>query len=550
MSGVTNQTPNSPDQPHYGPPHDGAHSPAPGYGAPQPSTGAYGAPQPYGTGQYGVGAASWDTGAAAPTGPTGWTPAPKQGLFPLRPLVFGEILGATFKLVRTQPGVTIGTSLLISFATSLLSMAAPIGVMIWLATRITRSTGADQALIANGGVFWILASMVPAILVSYLGSGLLQSVITQVVAAAAVGARTTFGAAWRRAWTRVWSIVGYYALMSLGVLLAAGIIAALVFWSVWLGADRSALLPLPIILIVLLVLGMIVAGIWLSIKLLFVVPSIVLEGLGPIAAIRRSWRLSTGYFWRTLGISWLVQAIVGSVSQVVMSMFSFIPGLVIGVLSPTGEIAEGQEGAVIASIVILYIVILAVSMLVSVLTTILVAGNAVILYTDLRMRKEGLNIHLQRDLEERANGVVPTEDPWTAADLGPTDVGPAWTPPPAPGAPGAVPQDAGGAWGTPGTAPQPDSSGATWGASGTPGRPDAGSSWSGQQPGPNAYGEDAGSAPSSPYGQSGEYGQSGAYGQSSEYGQSGPYGEYGQSPYGAYGRGPNDGAGGPGSPEK
>ena len=449
-----NQPPTGAPASPYAPGASGAQS----YGAGASAPGADGGAS-YGAGPYGqvpgpnpYGAASWDTGAPTPAGPSGWMPAPKQGLFPLRPLVFGEILGATFKLLRTMPGVTIGSSLLISFVTSLLAMAAPLGVAIWLTSRLSMSTGSDQEIIANGGLFWMFASIVPTLLVSYLGSGLLQSVITQVVAAAAVGAKVTFGEVWRRAWTRVWALVGYYFLVMLATLLAVGVVAGFVLWAVALGTQRSSLTALPIVLAVVFGLALIVVAVWVSIKLLFVPAAIVLEGLGPFAAIRRSWRLCAGYFWRTLGITWLLQAIVGMVGQTVLSIFTFVPGLFVGIFTPTGGVAEGQEGALMAVLIVLYVVMLAVSMLVSVLTTVLISGNAVILYSDLRMRKEGLNIHLQRDLEERAAGTTPTQDPWTAPDLGPVSAPVAQ--PGAPQWPQAGPQPGAQPWNPPASPPR------------------------------------------------------------------------------------------------
>ncbi|MCU1513934.1 MAG: hypothetical protein JWO10_1024, partial [Microbacteriaceae bacterium] len=50
---------------------------------------------------------------AAGQGNQGWTPPPKPGLIPLRPLDLGTILGAAFRVLRRNPKPTFGAALLI-----------------------------------------------------------------------------------------------------------------------------------------------------------------------------------------------------------------------------------------------------------------------------------------------------------------------------------------------------------------------------------------------------------------------------------------------------
>ena len=71
--------------------------PGPVYGPPQPAP-PYGPPQP----------------APVAVGTTpGWTPPPKPGLIPLRPLDLGTLLGASFRTLRRNPRPTFGMALLV-----------------------------------------------------------------------------------------------------------------------------------------------------------------------------------------------------------------------------------------------------------------------------------------------------------------------------------------------------------------------------------------------------------------------------------------------------
>lgn len=359
-------------------------------------------------------------------GPTGWVAAPAPGLFPLRPLNFGEVLGTTFKLLRTNAAVSVGSGLIINAVTSLLMIAGPLLTVIWAADRLARAGGEDGLAIALGFPFWLLLSMVPGFFIGLLGSALLQVIIAQVVAAAAVNRPLSFGQAWRRATQRMWAMIGYILLMGLIqlgiVLVAGGLGALLVFWSFSssAGGDPNVgVIVSVIVLMFVIILALTAAVSFFQIKLLFGPSAIALENLGPGAALKRSWRLSNKYFWRTLGTVLVLGIIISVVTQVIGLLGSVFIPLFTQLLVPFGDAASGQEPVVTGLAIFASIVMVVFSTLVSTLTLILTSGNAVIMYADLRMRKEGLNIHLQRTAEQVAAGEPVEPEPWTAPDLGP-----------------------------------------------------------------------------------------------------------------------------------
>ncbi|MEZ5089548.1 MAG: hypothetical protein R2719_07370 [Micropruina sp.] len=64
------------------------------------------------------------------------------------------------------------------------------------------------------------------------------------------------------------------------------------------GADPGATVAGIFGLFALLFLVGIPLAIFLSVKLLYIVPAVALEQLGGIDAMKRSWRLTKGGFWR------------------------------------------------------------------------------------------------------------------------------------------------------------------------------------------------------------------------------------------------------------
>ncbi|SJM54385.1 hypothetical protein [Gulosibacter sp. 10] len=397
------------------------------------------------------GAASWNydqPGAQQPSFGNGWAPAPKAGLIPLRPLSFGEIFGSTFRLLRANAGVSIGASLIVQGVVSLVAAAIPTAVFIWAANRATMSTGSEAQTLWNAVPGYMALSVIPALLLTILSTAMLQVIIVQVVSTSILGRRIGFGEAIRGAWKRFWPIVGYFGIVIVAMAIVIALFALLIFAMVTMfarGNDGGGFSM--VILGFFGFLAFAFCSIWLSVKFAFTVPSIVLERMGPIAGVKRSWTLSRGYFWRTLGVILLLQLILSVASQMVTGVFSFIMSMLGAFVTPFGTVAEGQEGTVAVIAVVMSILIVLLATLVSAISSVLLTGNAAIMYTDLRMRKEGLNIHLNAATEQYAQGREPEEDPWTAADLGPL-------PEPTPGpyaAPGYAP--AGYPGGAPGYGP-------------------------------------------------------------------------------------------------
>jgi hypothetical protein len=111
-------------------------------------------------------------------------------------------------------------------------------------------------------------------------------------------------------------------------------------------------------------------------------PVIGAERLGPIAAMRRSARLVARRFWPVMGLTLL--------SGIVAALFGYALGLVPTVLS----LVVGTDG-------LGWLLTAAAGVLTSLVTMPIVAATTVLIYLDLRVRTEGL------DLEMDAAGAFP-----------------------------------------------------------------------------------------------------------------------------------------------
>ena len=77
----------------------------------------------------------------------GWTPAPKPGLIPLRPLGFGTILGKSFAALRHNPKVLFGFAVVVQLVV-MVAVSAAVGVVssATLSRLDTVQPGSDEWL--------------------------------------------------------------------------------------------------------------------------------------------------------------------------------------------------------------------------------------------------------------------------------------------------------------------------------------------------------------------------------------------------------------------
>jgi hypothetical protein len=371
----------APPSPHYSPDARGHLPPAPPHAA---GAGAYG----------------------PPTAPGGWTPPPKPGLLPLRPLGFGTVLWAPFRTLRRNPAPTFGSGLVVQLVSVIATAAVFVPFFVVTFARLENATTADVDAILSGSIGGLILLMLVPIAITVVASAFLQGVMVVEVASGTLGDRLGFGALWRRAAKRIGPLIGWTLIVAAALIVAF----ALVFLIVLLAGSISPVgLAVGIAVALLLGLGLIVLGAWVGVKLSLVPSIIVLERAGIRRAAARSWRLTDGFYWRTFGTLLLVAVILNVAAQVVVQPVSLIGALLAVIIDPTGT------GAAITITIATTVVSLILSLLIGTITAVVQAALVAVIYIDLRMRKEGLDLELERHVELRDAG-HPVDDPYRAPE--------------------------------------------------------------------------------------------------------------------------------------
>jgi len=134
---------------------------------------------------------------------------------------------------------------------------------------------------------------------------------------------------------------------------------------------------------------LIIPGVIFAVRLIFATSALVVEGVRGRAALRRSWELSRGSFWRIVGTMLVVGILLGIVAGVFqLPLFFFL--LVLGPSTTASQIPL----AITSSIG-------------QVLTVPFSTTVVVLLYFDMRVRKEGFNLSAMADEIGRESGGGP-----------------------------------------------------------------------------------------------------------------------------------------------
>jgi hypothetical protein len=343
-----------PGQPGYGPPRDGQ----PGYGQ-----SGYG---PSGSGQPGYG---------PPPGPGYGEAAPKPGVIPLRPLGVGEILDGAFASIRRNPKTILGLAAVVMTISAVISAVITRTLLnlgsLNLPTPGQQLTSAQATHLVGRIVAVALPVFGLSVLLTIIVQAILAGLLAPIIARGVAGQQISAAEAWRITRPRLPSLLlaTLLALLAgLGPVLAVGVITGIAL----LAGAPAAVYGV----VALLGLAALVLTIWLSTMLSLVTPVVVLENERPIRALARSWRLVRRSFWRVFGITLLagiIVAIAGGILQLPFTFFGAVLGSGIGgtVILVIGAIAAGT------------------------VTRPITAGVTVLLYVDMRMRKEGLDLALR-----------------------------------------------------------------------------------------------------------------------------------------------------------
>jgi len=260
----------------------------------------------------------------------------------LGPRKFGDILGETFRIY--------GRNFL-----KLLAIVAIVEVIL-VVVGIFAGIFSLQQPIAGGDIESLIISVVIFLVAVIVAYPLMAGALIHAVSEQYLRQKISIGQAYRFAWRRFGAILGAWILAFLAV---AGIIAiciSVVIFS-WVGW-------------ICVVVGS-VAAIYLMVGWIFLCQAALLEGLGPIAALSRSWALVKGNWWRVFGI------------MLVVSLIAVAIGAILGLIPVVGETIG------------------------NILVAPITMTSATLLYYDLRVRKEGYSLEaLAEELHIKINSDV------------------------------------------------------------------------------------------------------------------------------------------------
>jgi hypothetical protein len=260
-------------------------------------------------------------------------PAPLR----LRPLEIGDILDETFRLYRRNFLVLGGVS--VAFSLPLAALAG-YGIGNLYGTILNQTVTGTAPNLNNLGSTMVVVGA--GYLVYVLLLPLQYGTVTYAVCELALGHPVTVWSAFRGAFRRYLHLLGFVALV---------VLMAIVF----------CLFPL---------------WIWILVGWVAVLPAIFVENLGLGAAMSRSWRLVQGRWWRTFLIVFLVY-ILNSVVSAALGGFLYLGQLLLSTFLPAYLTFTVYEAAVI---------------LVNALVIPVLVIAIVLIYFDLRVRKEGMDL--------------------------------------------------------------------------------------------------------------------------------------------------------------
>ncbi|HXC80159.1 MAG TPA: glycerophosphoryl diester phosphodiesterase membrane domain-containing protein [Candidatus Acidoferrum sp.] len=252
----------------------------------------------------------------------------------LRPLEIGDLLDETFRMYRRHFFLFAGISVILS-----IPLAVGAGFSFFnLFNDLALQTSSNQPPDLGP----TLASLAIVLVLAIALYPLLYGSITYAACESALGRPVTFWGAMRAALSRYLHILGYFALLTAMAIL-------------------FCLFPL---------------WIWIGVRWIAWMPAMFIENIGLGTALGRSWRLVEGRWWRTFLILFLMYILVEVVAGALQAFLSLGQFLLQAFVSTYLSLAISEATGILVSSLVAPILQIA----------------TVLIYFDLRVRREGLDL--------------------------------------------------------------------------------------------------------------------------------------------------------------
>lgn len=322
----------------------------------------------------------------------------KPGIIPLRPLSIGDIYQGAFAAIKTNTRTMFGFTAALLGVVLVISIATNYAIInLVLPNYLSPNSPYAAAFTSLSGSF----SQLGGTLLQALATVLLSGLIVVAVSRSVLGRVASSKEVWERTKSKFLPLIGLNIITSIisGLMLIIGIVVFFVLLASVASTaetDRELFQGLGMSLVGLLILMVVSALVssYLSIKFSVASPAMVLENLGVFAAIGRSWSLTRGNFWRLFGIN-ILTAIITSM---VAGIFGGIAGALGAIFVVVGSSSPED---MLASLNTTYILTMVMSTIAQLLILPFTSSVNALLYIDLRMRKEGLDVELRNAVAEQ-----------------------------------------------------------------------------------------------------------------------------------------------------
>lgn len=350
------------------------------------------------------GTGSYPGGGAYPSGGYGQSNGAanfyvyKPGIIPLRPLSIGDIYQGAFAAIKTNARTMFGFTAALLGVVLVISIATNYAIInLVLPNYLSSDSPYSAAFTSLSGSF----SQLGGTLLQALATVLLSGLIVVAVSRSVLGRVASSKEVWERTKSKFLPLIGLNIITGIisGLMVIIGIVAFFVLLaSVASTAETETELwqgmGIALVGIFILIVAGVVVSSYLSIKFSVASPAMVLENLGVFAAIGRSWSLTRKNFWRLLGINILTTIITSMVAGVFGGIASALSVIFVVAGSSSPEDA-------ITSINTAYILTMVMSSIAQLLILPFTSSVNALLYIDLRMRKEGLDVELRNAVAEQ-----------------------------------------------------------------------------------------------------------------------------------------------------
>ncbi len=294
-----------------------------------------------------------------PTG--GWSGGRR---IPLRPMRYGEILDASFKLFRlTFTQVTVLVVVTLGAFTLLQVLVQPPQPGLF-------SDPAEFDAFTTGDAVGFVVSIGIALLTQLFVLPLVRGAATGIAVEADRGGDTSWQAGLRTAWELAGRLIGLSFLL-LGIGVALALVLLLVGGGPVFLLAQAGVVPAAVVWGILAFFAVVVVGLTFTALVYLAVPILLVEQLTAGQAVTRSIELVRPQLLRVVGLVFITALLVSVV------------GGVLGIVSVPFALLGGRVAQIATAVV---------SLLAQVVTVPFQANIALLLYVDARVRAEGLDV--------------------------------------------------------------------------------------------------------------------------------------------------------------